>query len=745
MKRILRIFAIGFGVFLLVLLMSAGAISSSGFFDPPDISKLDDPRETSQIFDERGVLIKEYCTYCREIIPLKDMGVFPQVAVALEDKHFWSRWGPIDWVGVTRAFWENVKAGRIEQGASTITQQVARNIFAEEELRRERETGKLSAKLWRKTREAYIAAALEKTLYDKLGDRKLARAKILELYLNTVYCGDGRYGAWYGVKACSRWYFNKLPSELNYAEAAMIAGLWRMPNASPFLKPNEALALRSRALQQLVNEGVVSVEQKKEFEKIALPQRRDDSEINPAPHFAEFVRRKIVEKHKFVDQGLKTYTTLNLEFQKVAQKSLRAAMDAMTKRNPELAEDLRGTALVVDVRTGAIKVFAQEPSFKDSEYLLYQIRRHTGSAFKPFFYVAWLMNGGRLSCEDEGSGPCKLDDSTDRGDGKSLLAIPMGRAGARKYIQNFPYIGLPRYRGIIPAILALTESRNAATMSGVVGVRNSRASARISKEEILEAANKLGVSPPGVDPGLTIAIGSIDVSLYEMVRAWTAMMNGRMIEPYAVEELTDAKGKVIESAELRELENIFQKVFEERLEQKYRLQTAKDPKAELTHEEKEKIKELSLEEALGISFAITRGMRATVELPHGTGSRAKKELLPLGIQVMGKTGTATDAEGETTDNWFIGCTPSYCMGIWIGRDKKLPIKTMIIDGQPMQETGGRNALPVFIETMKKIYETEPKDSFPEVTDPKRPFRFKAKETAPMPEAENGIVADGNDF
>src|SRR3990167_9314714 len=149
MKRILRFIMNYLGAAAFVILASVGGVWSAGLFDPPDISKLDDPREASQILDERSVLIKEYCTYCREIIPLEEMGLFPQVAVALEDKHFWGRWGPIDWIGVMRAFWEDLKAWRIKQGASTITQQVARNIFAVEELKYERESGKISAKIRR--------------------------------------------------------------------------------------------------------------------------------------------------------------------------------------------------------------------------------------------------------------------------------------------------------------------------------------------------------------------------------------------------------------------------------------------------------------------------------------------------------------------------------------------------------------------------------------------------------------------
>ena len=124
------------------------------------------------------------------------------------------------------------------------------------------------------------------------------------------------------------------------------------------------------------------------------------------------------------------------------------------------------------------------------------------------------------------------------------------------------------------------------------------------------------------------------------------------------------------------------------------------------------------------SLQILRGLRGTIELPHGTGAQAKAE---LGLQLIGKTGTATNNAGEATDNWFIGCTPSYCMGVWVGRDKKLPLGA--------KETGGKNALPVFIAVMKAIYQVREKETFPDATNPMKPFAMPKENPKEQPKVE----------
>lgn len=654
------LFLLGLGLFL-------AHLHRQGFFALPDLARLHDPRQTSKIFDQEGRLLREYCAYCREVAPLDRLGDFPAFAVAAEDHSFWKRRTPVSLRGVLRALWQNLQERRLAQGASTISQQLARIVFAQEELRQEVETRSLQARLWRKGRELWIAFYLE---------HHLPREEILDLYLNNVYCGEGRYG----VLTCSHYYFQREPAELNPAETALIVGLFRSPSASPFADPHRALGLRTRVLQQLAQENLFTSEAVEALARLPLPKKPPRETRFLASHFTEFVRRRLITRHRLVDQGLRIHSTLNYAWNQKADRALRESMSQMKARNPELADDLRGAAVLIDAATGAIRVWVQAPAFEQNQFLLDQIRRQTGSAFKPFFYAAWIERGGRLSCEDQGAGPCQLDDSYETTAGKSALAVPMGGGRRTHYIQNFPYQNLPRYRGMIPALLALAESRNAATMSGVAGVRNSRAALRISKDETLALAARLGVRVKG-DPGLTAAIGSVEASLLEMAEAWTGFLGAR-VDPYATESVEDPSGRP--------------------------LSVSHDPPLRVLEEK--------------TSLAILRGLRAPVELPTGTARPAKAE---LGLPIMGKTGTATDPDGEATDNWFVGCSPSYCMGVWIGRAKKLPLKTTVTpDGRRIQETGGRNALPVFIQTLKEVYRSQPADSFPAVTDPLRPFVYQ---------------------
>lgn len=742
------------------------ALYLNGFFAWPDFSRIQDRRETSILYAEDGEMLREYCTYCREMAVLDEMGHFPTLAVLVEDKAFEKRLMPVSGRGILRALWQDLRTLSLQQGGSTITQQVARILFAEEELRHEQETKSLSAKVWRKGRELWFSMLLEGHV-----DRK----KILELYLNNVFCGHGRYG----VKACSQYYFHKEPAELTIAEAAMMIGTWRTPQYSPFINPGEALKLRGRVLDRLVGEQVITKAQAEEWQTLPLPQRQERDQCRGL-HVAEFVRRRIVQKARLVDQGLKIHTSINCGWQRTAADALRESIETMKARNPALS-DLWGVAILIDARTGAIKVFAQEPAFQENEYLLNQIRRHCGSACKPFFYATWILKGGRLSCLDQGSGPCRLDDSYGTADGKSALALSMGRGRGRHRIQNFPYESLARYVGISEPIRCLAESRNACTMSAVRDVRaavqGSRVPRLVYKEEILglmvrlgmhlptmdphragregiqlitpEVAQRFGLPQHTIDPGLTVAIGSIDVSPLDMAVALAGLMGSR-VEPYAVEEIEGPSGDVVYSPMPKEPKNVFQKIIEE--EVAARLQREKVGNGfsgELTAEERKQIEIDAKPEAERMALAIIRGLRAPIELAHGTGKLVTtgdpgRGIPKLDFPVMGKTGTATNEEGDTTDNWFYGCSPSYCMAVWIGREKKQPMETTIDTpgGRKVkvQETGGRNALPVFIKTMQAVYRNRLTELFPEATDPKRPFQFLLPSSSSpliMPDGETG--------
>lgn len=751
-KVVPRILPLLSTIFLLTVPLAGGAFLAlylNGFFRWPDFSRIQDRRETSIVYAEQGEDLSEYCTYCREMARLEEMGHFPRLAVLIEDRDFEKRLTPVSSRGIVRALWQDLKTLSLEQGGSTITQQVARLLFAEEELRRERETKALGAKLWRKGRELWFAVLLEGHL-----DRK----KILELYLNNVFCGHGRYG----VKACSDYYFRKEPEELSIAEVAMIIGTWRTPQHSPFSNPAEAFKLRGRVLEQLVSRGVITEAQREEFQRLPIPERQERDQCR-ALHAAEFARRRIVEKARLVDQGLKVHTTINCSWQRAAADALHESLEAMKVRNPQLS-DLWGVAILIDAWTGAIKVFAQEPTFQENEYLLNQIKRHCGSACKPFFYATWIRNGGRLSCEDRGFGPCTLDDSYGRADGRSAIYISMGTGRGRHYIQNFPYEVLQRYVDISEPIRCIAESRNVCTMSAMrdirAAVRGSRVPRLVYKEEILqlmarlgmhlttmdperakregieliapEVAKQFGLPEHTIDPGLTVAIGSIDVSPLDMAVALTGLM-GRRVEPYLIEEIDGPSGEVAYAVTIKAPENVFQKMVEEELLKRLQAEKGRNGyDSELNDDEKQKVEDDAKREAETLALAIMRALRAPIELPHGTGKLVKtgdqeRAIPKLDFPVMGKTGTATNEKGETTDNWFYGCSPSYCMAIWIGREKKLPMETAIEtpSGRKVkrQETGGRNALPVFIKTMQAVYANRSTETFPEATDPNRPFPF----------------------
>lgn len=671
-------------------------LALQGFFYLPNLNAVENHKETSVLYDDQGNVLERYCKdYCREAIPLSEMGNFVKVAVAVEDKSYWGRWFlPVDFFGSARAFVQNWRAGRVQQGASTILQQVS-GILVEET---DKEELKTHGQWWRKGRKVWIATVLW---------LRLDRKHVLELYLNNIYCGHNQRG----VKACSDYYYGRGPAELTLAETIPIALTWRSPGSSPFLNKDRALRGRERVLEQLKNQGIITAVQKNEMQKAPLPTRVARGACD-AQHFAEFIRRQLTRTGKLVDEGLKIDSTLDCGLQTVTSRALKHSMEDMIARNFELADDLRGLA-VITAHTGAIKAFVQEPEFTENQQLADQIIRQAGSTFKPIFYAAWLkyaerkvngkeIVGGRLSSLDEGRGPARLDDSYQGPGGASRLWINMGRKKGAKFIHNFdPPRGIARYNGISDAIQCLARSLNACTMSGVEGVHGSRADAQISKEQILEMAKLLRIPPSGVDPGLTVAIGSLDVPPLAMLRAIATFVSGDIVEPYAIEELRHASGITTHRASIQK-----EKVLDD-----------------------------------NIALAMLRGLRATVEFPRGTAKSAKV----INADVMCKTGTATNTAGESTDNWIVCSTPSYHAVVWIGRKEKLPMpNTVGPDGEKIQETGGRNALRVFIEAMKSKTEGLPREKFPEATNPLQPFS-PSRQNVQEEKDDATITSENNGF
>ena len=302
---------------LIVFLLVAGAVLwyvwSSNL---PYIGSLKEyrPPVITEIYSSDGVLIGRFWKEKRIVIPLEQMpDHLIKAFVAAEDARFFDHKG-LDFVGITRALVKNLMAGKIEQGASTITQQVARSLLLKNMKRTYR----------RKVREAILALQIEK---------HFSKQRILFLYLNQIYLGHGAYG----VEAASLTYFGKPASELTLAEAALLAGLPQAPaRYSPVRHMERAKARQKYVLQRMREEGFITQEE----QELALAQPINietgrESVFARAPYFTEYVRQYLLEKYgkdRLYGGGLKVYTTVNLRMQKAAQKALDKGLRELDKR-----------------------------------------------------------------------------------------------------------------------------------------------------------------------------------------------------------------------------------------------------------------------------------------------------------------------------------------------------------------------------------------------------------------------------
>ncbi|MBI2026914.1 MAG: PBP1A family penicillin-binding protein [Deltaproteobacteria bacterium] len=309
-KTILRTFLI---LFVVGIVLSVGGILYLTQ-DLPPLSSLKkyEPSIVSEVYDRNGSKIGEYYKERRYLIPYKDISpLVIEAFICAEDANFFHHKG-LDLSSILRALVVNIKAREWKQGASTISQQVARSLFL---------TRKKT--LIRKMKEMILASTME---------RYLSKEEILHLYLNQVFLGHGAYG----IEAAARVYFQKNSKDLNLAEAALLAGLPQAPSHySPKTRDPRAAKERQRyVLQQMVEHGYITQEKMNEAYHQNLPIR-EDFHYQEAPYFTEHVRQYLVEKYgenKVLEGGLQVYTTLNLNFQKAAQKSLTQGLREIDKR-----------------------------------------------------------------------------------------------------------------------------------------------------------------------------------------------------------------------------------------------------------------------------------------------------------------------------------------------------------------------------------------------------------------------------
>jgi penicillin-binding protein 1A len=646
-RRVLR-----YGAVLGLLLLLAAAVGTAVLYrmftaDLPNISTLQDyrPRIVTKVFSEDGNVIGEFFIEKRELVSVdKVPRVLQDAIIAAEDANFYEHEG-LDFFGIIRALIKNIRAGGIVQGGSTITQQVVKSLLL---------TPERSIK--RKIREAILAYRLE---------RSLSKEEILYLYLNQIYFGHGAYG----VQVAAENYFGHDVTEVDLAEAALLAGLPRAPSRySPARKGNTALARERQAyvLHQMVEEGMISqeeadgalarpivvveeaeqeVENAEEAEVISteailgqpkpiriLPFRRINKEI--APYFINTIREHLLHtygKEKTFCGGLKVYTTLKEEDQNVAQEAVRFGVDAYLERHPEAAEEepdnpLDGALLSMDLPEGYVRAMVGGLDYERSQYnCAVHARRQPGSAVKPLIYGAAL---------DKGYTPATIIV-----DSPLVFKDPVleEKWKPRNYSRYF--VGPTTLRD------ALTHSRNVVTIKILRDIGVGYA---------IRYARKLGVTSP-LSPDLSLALGSSEITLRELLVVYSVFaMGGKKPEPISIHRVVDAEGRVLEE-------------HHPMTEEVISPQTA---------------------------YLVTSLLQSVVK--EGTGRAVRS----LGVPCAGKTGTTN----EFKDAWFLGYTPDRIAGVWMGH------------GQPKnlgkRESGGRVAAPVWLYYMKKTLPRGSRPGFP---------------------------------
>ncbi len=458
----------------------------------PPISNFDDikPNPVTSIYSEDGEIIKTFTVFKFEHVSIKDIPEpLKEAIISTEDKNFYHHRG-FDTIGLIRSFLANIQAGKLKQGGSTITQQLARILFLSNERTFDR-----------KIKELVIAHRIEKTI---------SKDEILEMYLNAVYLGAGTYG----VLSASTTYFDKTLDQLTLGEMALIAGLPQAPSIySPFNDPDAALKRRDWVLKRMYRMGCITRAQYKEAikEKLHLNTKPRLYSFNKAPYFVDYVLAELdylgFDEQEISQGGLKIYTTVNYKTQMAAQDSLVNDL-----RNAGLTRDVTQAALFsFSPTTGKIFAYVGGKNYESSQYdRVTNAIRPPGSSFKPFVYAAAIQQG--LKANDI------LEDTP----------ITVGGWKPKNYGD--------KYRGRIPAWLAVAVSSNVCAVKLIQ---------KVSPSTVISVVRDMGITTP-LQNDMTIALGSNGVKLYDMVVAYGAFANGGFkVRPFAVERVENSRGVVI--------------------------------------------------------------------------------------------------------------------------------------------------------------------------------------------------------
>jgi 1A family penicillin-binding protein len=456
--------------------------------------------QTSQMLDLQGNVIDTFhAGENRRSVQLSDISHYViEATLAIEDRRFYDHRG-FDMKGMARAVMVNVQSFSARQGASTLTQQLARNLYLTHE------------RTWqRKMKEAMYTVQLEMSY---------SKDEILGMYLNQIYYGHGSYG----IEAAAMMYFNKHASELSLAESAMLAGIPKGPKYySPYLNMKNAKDRQLTILQAMLEGGSITSKQADAAyaEVLNFQILGSGEQEGFAPYFRDYIRYIAVDKlgineHLLNEGGITIYTTLDPEAQATAEEVIAQGI-------PENSEQ-QAALIAIDPRNGYIKAMVGGRNYKKNQYnRVFAKTRQPGSSFKPFLYLTALQSGFMSPLTRYKSEP-------------TVFTYDEGRKTYEPRNYGDKYLN-----ELIDMRKALASSDNIYAVNTIMTV---------GADKVIETARKLGIDSP-MQPVPSLALGTFPVSPFEMASAFGTFASGGIrAEPIAIIRIEDRKGQVLYEAE----------------------------------------------------------------------------------------------------------------------------------------------------------------------------------------------------
>jgi len=692
-----------FGVLVLMAIAVGGTAGSLLVYSTglPQVEELEHYRPSSitQLYDDQNRVVGSFALQRRVIVTYDD---FPKVLrdslISIEDKDFERHWGVNLWRMMGAAY-RDIESGGKVQGASTLTMQLARDLFLSPD-----------RSFHRKIQEILLAIQIE---------RRFTKPQIFTLYANQIFLGHGVYG----FEAASEYYFGKPAKNLTLEEAALLAGLPKGPSVySPINHPDKALKRRNLVLNALLEDGKITAAQATAAKAKPLQLNLQHDPNSLAPYFVEEVRRYLETQYgsdQVHEGGLRVYTTLNMEMQKAANRAVLDGLAAYERRHgwrshprnvivegqslekfqhPDWEDTAQPNsywhALVTSVSPTEIKL----KMGRYSATLVPADAKWTGRKLNSLFLVGDLAYVKILFATPDGKAQVSLEQ--DSGAQAALMAIDnatgeiKAMVGGRDFEESKfnratqaqrqvgssfkPYVytavidqgGSPddvivdepvtfqtpsgpymphnyddKFEGAITLRRALAQSRNipALKLADKIGIRT-----------VIDYARRFGVTS-SIPAYLPVALGAADLTLMEQTTSFTVFPNdGVRVTPHYISKVTDYEGRILEQ-DVPDVKDVIS------------ARTAR---------------------------VMTSMLREVVL--HGTAMPASTLPYPL----AGKTGTTNDF----TDAWFVGFSPTLTCGVWMGFDEKRTLGA--------KESGGHAALPLWIEFMKTALEGKDQGQFP---------------------------------